>query len=79
MEPAMSISPDNDPLLSTREIAADSGLSASFFEKARLTGEGPEFIRLGRAVRYRRSVYRAWKDARPVFRTTAEARVQARA
>jgi predicted DNA-binding transcriptional regulator AlpA len=71
----MPIPADNDPFLSTREIADDSGLSKSFFEKARLTGEGPEFVRMGRAVRYRSSVYRAWKDARPVFRTTREARV----
>ena len=52
-------------IVRTPEAAAYCGLSASTFEKLRLTGDGPEFIRLGRrAVGYKRDSLDAWLDSR---------------
>ncbi len=52
-------------IVRTPEAAAYCGLSASTFEKLRLTGDGPEFIRLGRrAVGYERDSLDAWLDSR---------------
>ncbi len=52
-------------ILRTPEAAAYCGLSASTFEKLRLTGDGPEFLRLGRrAVGYDRDSLDAWLDSR---------------
>lgn len=47
-----------EKLLTTKEVAALTGLSASFFHKRRIYGGGPKFLRLtstGRigAIRYR--------------------------
>jgi predicted DNA-binding transcriptional regulator AlpA len=67
--------PEDDRLLTTHDVAADSGLSTSFFEKARLTGDGPPFIQIGRAIRYRRSEYLRWRDARPSCLTIREMRL----
>ena len=36
----------------TRDLAETTGLSESYFEKARLNGGGPPFIRVGRAILY---------------------------
>jgi predicted DNA-binding transcriptional regulator AlpA len=44
----------------------------STWQKARLTGTGPRFVRLGRLVRYRASDVEAWLAARPSFRSTSE-------
>jgi len=40
-------------VLTTREAAAFLGLAISTLNKWRCYGEGPQFIKLGRAVRYR--------------------------
>jgi hypothetical protein len=50
-----------DPLLSTPEAALDLNCSVSFLAKARMTGSGPEFVQLGRAIRYRQSALNAYK------------------
>ena len=44
----------------------------STWQKARLTGTGPPFVRLGRLVRYRASEVEAWLAARPSLRSTSE-------
>ena len=44
----------------------------STWQKARLTGTGPPFVRLGRLVRYRPSDFEAWLAARPRLRSTSE-------
>lgn len=36
----------------TREIAEHTGHSISFYEKLRIRGEGPPFVRWGKSVRY---------------------------
>ena len=51
--------------LTTREAAAYLKLSRQFLEGARYRGDGsgPAYIKLERAVRYRRSVLDAWMSA----------------
>lgn len=41
-----------DPLLHARDAARILNVSISWLAKARLSGEGPRFVKIGRAVRY---------------------------
>jgi predicted DNA-binding transcriptional regulator AlpA len=56
--------------LTTIEAAAWLGLAKSTLEKARVTGAGPMFLKLGRAVRYRREDLESWALARKVVSTS---------
>jgi predicted DNA-binding transcriptional regulator AlpA len=47
-----------DSLLHPVEVAKLLGVSRSWLAKSRLTGTGPRFIKIGRAVRYARSAVR---------------------
>ncbi|HMA70636.1 MAG TPA: DNA-binding protein [Xanthobacteraceae bacterium] len=64
----------DDDLLTTPVAAKDINLSESYLEKLRICGGGPEFLKFGRAVRYRRGTLRAWRDSH-AMRTTREAAV----
>jgi len=44
-----------DTLLTTAEVAERLRVSTSFLAKARVAGQGPRFIKVGRSCRYRRS------------------------
>ncbi len=55
----------------TRGAAAHLACSASFLEKCRVTGGGPAFVKLGRAVRYRLEDLDAFASAR-VHGSTSE-------
>jgi len=55
---AVAVSPEK--LLTTPQAAAVIGLHPSYLAKARLTGTGPRFLKIGRAVRYRRLDVEAW-------------------
>lgn len=46
---------DEQALLNTADAARFLGLSASTLAKARLSGEGCPYVKIGSAVRYRRS------------------------
>ena len=59
-----------DDLLSTRETADWLGVSTQFLEIARHRGDGPGFVRVGRAVRYRRSAVLTWLHERSHTSTT---------
>lgn len=61
------------PRLSTRQAAQYLGLAESTLEKARLTGEGAPFLKLGRAVRYDRADLDAWLADRRRTSTSAQA------
>ena len=52
-----------DPLLSDHDLEQITGRARSSWQKDRLSGRGPRFIRIGRLVRYRRSDLEAWLDA----------------
>lgn len=67
--PGVSLSgggPSPDKLLTTDEVAAWLGIQKCTLEKARSTrlGDYPPFIRIGRAVRYRRADVEGWLQCR---------------
>jgi len=53
-----------DPLLHPKEVAKLLGVSVSWLAKSRLSGSGPPFIKIGRAVRYLESAVRDFIRAR---------------
>lgn len=60
----------DEPLLDQAALAALlNDVSESTLEKWRCTGDGPNFIRAGRKVLYRRSDVDAWLTARTVSHT----------
>jgi predicted DNA-binding transcriptional regulator AlpA len=61
-----------DPLLTDFDLERLTGRARSSWQKARLTGDGPKFLRLGRLVRYRASDVAAWLASRPVLRSTSD-------
>ncbi len=61
-----------DELLDTETVASYTGLSPVTLRKWRMTGAGPRFCRLGRAVRYRKAAVDAFLAGRE-YSTTAEA------
>src|SRR5215207_4888432 len=52
---AVSTSRNADRLLTTAEVADRLRVSISFLAKARVSGLGPRFIKIGRSCRYRLS------------------------
>jgi predicted DNA-binding transcriptional regulator AlpA len=62
-----------ESLLDDRDLERITGRARSTWQKSRLTGDGPPFIRLGRLVRYRASEVEAWLKAHPSLRSTSEA------
>lgn len=61
-------------LMSQKDLAAYLGKSIAWCERARWTGDGPVFVKLGRNVRYRAADVLAWIDANARTSTTEEAR-----
>jgi predicted DNA-binding transcriptional regulator AlpA len=53
-----------DPLMHPQEVAKLLNVSLSWLAKSRLTGTGPPFIKIGRAVRYLESAVRDYIRAR---------------
>jgi predicted DNA-binding transcriptional regulator AlpA len=53
-----------DPLLHTGDVARILNVSLSWLAKARLSGEGPRFVKIGRAVRYAESAVREYIKGR---------------
>ncbi len=47
-------------LLTTEQAAKRLGLSARTLERFRASGEGPEFVKMGRAVRYTVAKLNEW-------------------
>lgn len=58
----------------TKGLAEYTGLSESFFNKARITGEGPTFITVGSACIYDLDAVDEWLAARVRRSTTGGAR-----
>lgn len=55
--------PATRQMLRTEAAAVHTGISRSTLEKLRLTGSGPEYIKLGRTVVYDPQALDAWLDA----------------
>lgn len=49
-----------ETLLNTLQLAARTGIAESTWNKRRLTGDGPSYIKAGRRVLYRWSDVEAW-------------------
>ena len=58
-------------LLTTAEAAAYVGLSPRTFERYRVTGEGPPYLKVGRLVFYRRTDLDAWLENK-IRRSTSD-------
>ena len=63
---------DVEHLLTTAEAAEIVRLSQPHLEKMRVYGRGPRFVRLGRAIRYRRADLMVWVEA-SLIGSTSEA------
>ena len=61
-----------EPLLDDRDLEEITGKARSSWQKARLTGDGPPFIRLGRLVRYRRGDVESWLASHASLRSTSD-------
>lgn len=59
-----SVLGDTSPLLDGVQAARMLGLHRRTLENWRCRGEGPVFLRVGRAIRYRPSDVNAWLDGR---------------
>ncbi len=55
----------------TEQAAEYVGLSSNTLNRWRYTGDGPRYLKLGRAVRYRQADLDAWLDER-VRESTSE-------
>ena len=60
----MEDQPQSGEVLTTEEAAMLLGLSTSTLNKWRVYGKGPKFLKLGRAVRYRKHDLNAFLVAR---------------
>jgi predicted DNA-binding transcriptional regulator AlpA len=58
-------------IFDTQTLANITGQSESRFEKLRLRGGGPAYLKLGKSVRYRRADVLQWLNAQ-VARSTSE-------
>lgn len=59
-------------ILTTKEAAAYCRLGRPTMERFRITGEGAVYLKIGGAVRYRRTDLDAWLESR-LTRSTSEA------
>jgi predicted DNA-binding transcriptional regulator AlpA len=64
--------PENevDPLLHPAQVAKLLAVSPSWLAKSRLNGTGPQFIKIGRAVRYATSAVREYVSSRQRISTS---------
>lgn len=68
----------NSDILTTLEAAQYVRLGKPTLERARVTGEGPRYAKLGGAVRYRRADLDDWLASRLVASTSANSPSQPR-
>lgn len=65
---------DPSELLTQSKVAKILGTTEKFLEARRCRGGGPNFIRVGRLVRYRRSDVDRWLESRLVNSTSESPR-----
>ena len=61
---------DTQPLLTEKTLADWLGITPGCLAKWRITGEGPQFCRIGRRIGYRPEAVESWLDARVVTSTS---------
>ncbi len=54
-----------EPLLNERDIAGITGMSLASVRRWRLLRQGPKYLKIGSAVRYKREDVAAWLESRP--------------
>jgi predicted DNA-binding transcriptional regulator AlpA len=59
-------------LLTPKETAARLKVSLSWLAKARMRGDGPPFIRIGRAIRYSDAALLQWMKSRQRLSTSEQ-------
>ena len=55
-----------ETLLNEHDVARITGLSVASVRRWRLFRQGPKFLKIGAAVRYRAEDVRTWLESRPV-------------
>jgi predicted DNA-binding transcriptional regulator AlpA len=60
----------DDVLLKPEEAAKFLKISVSWLAKARMNGNGPPFVRVGRSIRYSRSALIRWMTTHQCTRTS---------
>jgi predicted DNA-binding transcriptional regulator AlpA len=73
MNPA-HVEPQDDPLLTDYDLERLTKKARSTWQKKRLTGDGPPFVKIGRSVRYPSSLVKAWLLAHPRLQSTSDPR-----
>jgi predicted DNA-binding transcriptional regulator AlpA len=61
-----------DALLTANEVAKLLKVSTSWLAKARMTGEGPPYIRVGRSIRYSEAARQQWLKSRQRLSTSEQ-------
>jgi predicted DNA-binding transcriptional regulator AlpA len=61
----------NEVLLTPKEAAALLKVSISWLAKARMRGDGPPFIKIGRCIRYSQAALQQWIKSHQCLRTPA--------
>jgi hypothetical protein len=59
--------------LTEAQVALMTSMHPTFFAKARIRGDGPPFIRLGRSIRYHLPGFHEWMAARTRLSTSTPA------
>jgi predicted DNA-binding transcriptional regulator AlpA len=54
-----------ESLMTEHDVARVTGLSVASVRRWRLLGQGPRFLKIGSAVRYRPADVAAWIESRP--------------
>lgn len=70
--------PSFNPLIDTVGAAKLLGLAPITLAKMRVRGDGPPYVQLGRAVRYKPEAVMAWAEAR-ARRSTSDATARGKA
>lgn len=63
----------DSPLIDDKELARITGTSVSMWQKRRVTGNTPPFIKIGKVCRYRLSDVEDWLRTRERKNTSQEA------
>ena len=60
----------NNPLFTPQQVASRYQVSLSWLAKARMRGDGPAFIKVGRSVRYSELGLQQWQKSRQRLSTS---------
>ena len=72
--PQQETATELERLLTPREAADFLRVSESWLAKARMRGDGPPFVKIGRSIRYRQSDLVRWMRSRTHLSTSENSR-----